>query len=70
MEENGFETRTVTPVKPPQIEYALTELGEKFLNPVRGLAEWIGANSDQKTVARSAYLSVGADSKLIQDVKN
>jgi len=56
LEGNGFVTRTVTPVKPPQVEYALTELGEKFLLPVRGLAEWVKANSDQITAARSAYL--------------
>ena len=55
LEENGFVTRTVTPVKPPQVEYALTELGESFLFPVRGLAEWVKINSDQITAARSAY---------------
>ena len=63
-------TRTVTPVKPPQVEYALTELGEKFLCPVRGLAEWVAANSDRITAARSAYLTVGTDAKLVQDAQN
>jgi DNA-binding HxlR family transcriptional regulator len=55
LEENGFVTRTVTPVTPPQVEYALTDLGEDFLRPVRGLAEWVAANSDRITTARSAY---------------
>ncbi|WP_036166118.1 helix-turn-helix domain-containing protein [Massilia sp. 9096] len=55
LEENGFVTRTVTPVKPPQVEYALTELGENFLSPVRGLAEWVAAHSDAITAARGAF---------------
>jgi DNA-binding HxlR family transcriptional regulator len=55
LEENGFVTRTVTPVKPPQVEYALTELGESFLVPVRALAEWVKVNSDPTTAARAAY---------------
>lgn len=55
LEENGFVTRTVTPVTPPQVEYALTELGEGFLGPVRGLAEWVATNSDRISEARSAY---------------
>src|SRR3954471_3813739 len=37
LEENGFVSRTVTPVTPPQVEYALTDLGREFLAPVRGL---------------------------------
>jgi DNA-binding HxlR family transcriptional regulator len=31
LEENGFVSRTVTPTKPPQVEYALTDLGRDFL---------------------------------------
>ena len=55
LEENGFVSRTVTPVNPPQVEYALTELGEEFLDPVRGLAEWVLANSERMEEARAAY---------------
>jgi DNA-binding HxlR family transcriptional regulator len=57
LEENGFVTRTVTPVKPPQVEYALTALGEDFLRPVSGLAGWVAANSERITAARTAYAS-------------
>jgi len=35
LEEHGFVSRTVTPVTPPQVEYALTDLGREFLDPVR-----------------------------------
>src|ERR1700744_113127 len=44
LEENGFVTRTVTPTIPPQVEYALTDLGQDFLTPVFGLADWVVKN--------------------------
>src|ERR1700679_1326353 len=55
LEENGFVTRTVTPVTPPQVKYALTELGHDFLVPVYGLAEWVIANSSRIEAARTSY---------------
>jgi DNA-binding HxlR family transcriptional regulator len=55
LEENGFVARTVTPTKPPQVEYALTDLGRDFLKPVRTLSNWVIAHSAQIDAARSAY---------------
>ncbi len=55
LEENGFVSRTVTPVTPPQVEYALTDLGREFLSPVQTLAEWVVANSPRIDAARAAY---------------
>src|SRR5258708_3393768 len=55
LEENGFVSRTVTPVPPPQVEYALTDLGGEFLEPVRALAEWVLANSARMDAERLAY---------------
>lgn len=55
LEENGFVSRTVTPVNPPQVEYALTELGQDFLHPIRGLAEWMLENAPGIDAARSRY---------------
>ncbi len=55
LEESGFVSRTVTPTKPPQVEYALTELGRDFLCPVRGLAEWVISNTPRIDSARAAY---------------
>lgn len=62
LEEHGFVSRTVTPVNPPQVEYALTDLGREFLEPVRALAEWVMANTSRMDVARAAYVArrVGA----------
>ncbi|MCO6049501.1 helix-turn-helix transcriptional regulator [Mesorhizobium sp. RP14(2022)] len=55
LEEHGFVSRTVTPVTPPQVEYALTDLGREFLEPVRALAEWVMVNSPRMEAARAAY---------------
>lgn len=55
LEENGFVSRTVTPVAPPQVEYALTQLGREFLSPVQALAEWVITNSSRLDAARAAY---------------
>ncbi|KLD74787.1 helix-turn-helix transcriptional regulator [Xanthomonas hyacinthi] len=55
LEENGFVSRTVTPVTPPQVEYALTDLGRDLLCPVRALAEWVVANSVRIEASRTAY---------------
>ena len=55
LEENGFVSRTVTPSQPPQVEYALTDLGRDFLRPVRTLANWVIANAAEIEAARTAY---------------
>lgn len=55
LERDGFVTRTVTPATPPQVEYALTDLGRSLLEPVRALAEWTLANADRIEAARRAY---------------
>jgi DNA-binding HxlR family transcriptional regulator len=55
LEENGIVSRTVAPTTPPQVEYALTDLGREFLDPVRSLAEWVVANSSRIDSARAAY---------------
>ena len=55
LERDGFVTRTVTPTKPPQVEYALTDLGRGLLAPVQALAEWTLANADRIEAARQAY---------------
>jgi DNA-binding HxlR family transcriptional regulator len=55
LEENGFITRTVTPVMPPQVEYELTELGRDLWTPVQSLADWVVANSARIDASRNAY---------------
>lgn len=61
LEENGFVTRTVTPTIPPQVEYALTDLGQDFLRPVYGLADWVIAHSAQIEAARATFAKKRAE---------
>ncbi len=55
LERDGFVRRTVTPTRPPQVEYALTELGECLLGPVSALACWTVDNMDRIAAARAEY---------------
>ena len=49
----------MTPTNPPQVEYALTELGASLLEPVRALAVWTVANAEKIEAARRAYGAAG-----------
>jgi DNA-binding HxlR family transcriptional regulator len=55
LERDGFVTRKVTPSAPPQVEYALTDLGVEFLTPVCTMASWAIANSPRIELARQTY---------------
>jgi DNA-binding HxlR family transcriptional regulator len=55
LERDGLVSRTVTPTIPPQVEYALTDLGRELLQPVSALAEWTAANTQRILAARAEY---------------
>jgi len=44
LERDGMVSRTVYPTVPPQVEYALTDLGHSLAAPVMQLGEWAQAN--------------------------
>ena len=46
MERNGLLTRHVESVMPPAVEYRLTELGHRFVEPVQLLYDWGRDNAD------------------------
>jgi DNA-binding HxlR family transcriptional regulator len=60
LERDGLVVRTVRPSVPPQVEYALTDLGRDLLRPVSALAEWTAANSARIVAARAEYDSRAA----------
>ena len=55
LEKDGFVSRTLYPVIPPRVDYALTPLGRSLLVPLRGLIVWADRNHDAVWAARRAY---------------
>ena len=55
LQRDGFISRTVFPTTPPQVEYALTALGESLQGTLGVLAEWSRQNHDAIRVARTVY---------------
>jgi DNA-binding HxlR family transcriptional regulator len=55
LERDGLVSRTVLPTVPPQVEYALTDLGCELLGPVSALAEWTAGNTPRIMAARADY---------------
>src|ERR1700738_211504 len=41
LERDGMVTRTMIPASPPQVEYALTDLGRSLSQPVLALGTWV-----------------------------
>ena len=55
LERDGLVTRTVHPVVPPRVDYALTPMGRTLLESVGPLMEWSVAHTADVAAARAAY---------------
>ena len=55
LERDGLVTRTVYPVVPPRVEYALTRAGETLLVAVTPLVEWAADHLGEIDRARQLY---------------
>jgi DNA-binding HxlR family transcriptional regulator len=55
LERDGLVVRTVYPVVPPHVEYALTDLGRTLLEPLRAIESWSQAHMADVLRARDAY---------------
>ena len=55
LERDGMVARTVRATVPPQVEYALTPLGQSLSVPVLALADWTFAHLSQIHAHRAAY---------------
>ena len=55
LERDGYITRTVTPTKPPRVDYDLTDMGREVLGPVRALAGWALGKAERIEQARRRY---------------
>lgn len=55
LERDGLVSRTVIPSTPPQVEYALTELGHSLCAPIEALASWAQINQPKVRAARAEF---------------
>jgi DNA-binding HxlR family transcriptional regulator len=55
LERDGLVTRTIIPTSPPQVEYALTELGQSLSEPVLRLGRWACEHIEQVDAAQRQF---------------
>jgi DNA-binding HxlR family transcriptional regulator len=55
LERDGLVARTVRPTTPPEVEYALTELGQSIAVPIGALGFWASRNRDRLAQARASF---------------
>ena len=55
LERDGIVTRTIHPVIPPRVEYALTPMGRTLLDTIGQLVSWADSHLDEIEAARAAY---------------
>lgn len=55
LERDGLVSRTVRPTMPPEVEYALTDLGRSIAVPVHALGLWAAENRDMIRAARETF---------------
>src|ERR1700756_5374059 len=55
LERDGIVTRTIHPVIPPRVEYALTPMGRTLLDTIGQLVTWADSHLSEIDAARTAY---------------
>ncbi len=55
LERDGILTRTIHPVIPPRVEYALTPMGRTLLDTIGQLVTWADSHLPEIDAARAAY---------------
>ncbi len=55
LERDGLLTRTVTPTKPPRVDYALTRLGHSLRGPIELLGLWAMKHQPRIEQAQQRY---------------
>ncbi|MFF0312072.1 winged helix-turn-helix transcriptional regulator [Streptosporangium sp. NPDC004379] len=66
LERDGLVERTVHPVVPPRVDYALTPLGATLHEAIKTLVVWTEEHQNHIAAARSAYdARVAAEERLL-----
>ena len=55
LERDGIITRTMYPVMPPRVDYALTPMGRTLLDAAATLIGWVHTHVEEIEAARAAY---------------
>jgi DNA-binding HxlR family transcriptional regulator len=55
LERDGIVTRTIHPVIPPRVDYALTPMGQTLLTTIGQLVTWADSHVSEIEAARAAY---------------
>lgn len=55
LERDGLVSRDMEPGVPPRVDYALTPLGESYIEPLQGLLNWGAKHQSRIDVIRRAY---------------
>ncbi len=55
LERDGLISRTVFPTNPPQVEYALSDVGHSLLEPIRALVKWATTHQGAVDEAREKF---------------
>ena len=55
LERDGIVTRTIHPVIPPRVDYALTPMGRTLLDTIGQLVTWADSHLEEIDAARAAY---------------
>jgi len=55
LERDGIVSRTILPSSPPQVEYALTKLGQSLSEPVLALGKWACVHIGEIDDAQSRF---------------
>jgi DNA-binding HxlR family transcriptional regulator len=55
LERDGLVSRTVHPVVPPRVDYALTPLGRTLHQTIKALVTWTEEHQEEIAAARAAY---------------
>ncbi|MFI1013551.1 winged helix-turn-helix transcriptional regulator [Streptomyces sp. NPDC020965] len=63
LERDGLVSRTVHPVVPPRVDYALTALGCTLHTTIRSLVTWTERHQNEIATARAAYDTRMADAQ-------
>jgi DNA-binding HxlR family transcriptional regulator len=55
LERDGIVTRTIHPVIPPRVDYALTPMGRTLLDAIGALVSWADGHLPEISAAQTAY---------------